>query len=268
MSRKGDSIVCACGFATATRSPLDLRPGRAGSRTLEMPVGRSVEGNLDALTFERPERTYSGPRAIRDSAELFSAAAPWLQRGHRLLDLGCGPRDQAAPAAHLGMRYVGVDFDSSRADILADAHAIPFEDGTFDAVLAYAVVEHLYNPFLALSEVCRVLRPGGVFFGAVSQGEPYHASFFHHTALGVASVFSAAGMRIERLWPSYDTLHSLATMGRYAKPIKFLIEVVHRVDRALPFLAPRAFFNFSPREKRWEALCRAASIGFVAIKQG
>jgi SAM-dependent methyltransferase len=136
----------------------------------------------------------------------------------------------------------------------------------FDAVLAYAVLEHLYTPALALREVTRVLRPEGIFFGTVSQGEPFHDSYFHHTAWAVMSSFAAAGLRVLRLWSSYDTLHSLATMGRYARVVKGLIEAVYRVDRSMPFLAPRVFFRSSKQEKQLEELYRAASLCFVAVK--
>jgi ubiquinone/menaquinone biosynthesis C-methylase UbiE len=212
--------------------------------------------------------TYAGPPALRDSAELFSAVEQDLKAGARLLDLGCGPRDQYVAADHYGLRYVGVDQQSAAADILADAHALPFQAGMFEAVLAYAVFEHLYNPFLAGAEVARVLSPGGVFFGAVSQGEPYHDSFFHHTALGLLTVLKASGLEPVRLWFSYDTLHALAVMGRYATAVRWLIEGVHRIHATLPFLAPRKHFRWSESEKQVDALHRAASICFVARKPG
>ena len=205
-------------------------------------------------------------QAIRDSREMFSAAQPWLRKGGRLFDLGCGPRDQAAPAAHYGLEYVGADFDSPAADLLADAHAIPFRAGTFDAVLAYAVLEHLYNPFLAISDIARILKRGGIFFGAVSQGEPFHDSYFHHTALGVLALFRSGGLRVVRFWPSYDTLHALSEMGRYSRVQQTLIETVYRIGEATPFLAPRKFFKWSDREKQVDELHRSAAVCFVAEK--
>jgi len=222
--------------------------------------------DLASIDLARPPLTYTGPAAIRDSRELFSSVESHLRNGARLLDLGCGPRDQAPPAAHYGMEYAGVDFDSPAADLLADGHTLPFRSATFDVVLAYAVVEHLYNPFLALSEVARVLKTGGVFFGAVSQGEPFHESYFHHTAYGVLAAFRPAGLNVRRLWPSYDTLHSLSGMGRYPKAQRLLIEAVYRIGRALPMLAPRKYFGWSVRDKQVDELHRAASICFVAEK--
>ncbi|HVR39052.1 MAG TPA: class I SAM-dependent methyltransferase [Thermoanaerobaculia bacterium] len=250
---------CACGFVVRDR---DLRPQNPPARALEFTLGFAPD--LDACRIERPRVTYSGPRALRDSSELFSAIEPQLRRGATLLDLGCGPRDQAAPAAHYGLQYVGADVASLDADLRIDAHAIPFRDATFDVVFSYAVLEHLANPFLAVHEIARVLKPGGVFVGTVSQGEPFHDSYFHHTAFGLLSVLAANGLHADQLWPSYDTLHALATMGRYPRVLRLLIELVHRAGRALPMLAPRKFFRWTPRERAVDELHRAASICFTA----
>ena len=43
-----------------------------------------------------------------------------------------------------------------------DAYALPFADGTFDAVVCVRVVHHLEHPGAVFAEFARVLRPGGV----------------------------------------------------------------------------------------------------------
>jgi SAM-dependent methyltransferase len=237
-------------------------------RSLRLPAVTSAPKDLDLISLTRPDVTYDGPKAVRDSAELFSAVAESLRRGQRLLDLGCGARDQAKVAEHYGLLYAGVDYSSRAADLLADAHALPFADASFDLVLSYAVFEHLHNPYMAAAEVARVLAADGIFFGVVSQGEPFHESYFHHTAYGVLALLTASGFVVERIWPSYDTLHALAAMGRYPRLIRVLIEILHRITRATPFLAPRAFFRASQFEKEREALYRTAGICFVARRLG
>jgi SAM-dependent methyltransferase len=259
--------ACACGFHLQDDGRRDFRPQQPQPRQSTIAIGSLAQNDLSEVLIERPKATYDGPRAERDSAELFSVAAPWLRSGARLLDLGCGPRDQAAPAAHAGVEYVGIDYSSAAADLLADGHAIPFRDATFDVVLSYAVLEHLYQPFLAVAEVARVLRSGGVFVGTVSQGEPFHDSYFHHTAFGVLAVFRAVGLHPLRLWPSHDTLHALATMGRYPRALRWAIEALHRVASAAPFLAPRKYLRWTPRERAVDELHRAASICFLAEKR-
>ena len=56
-----------------------------------------------------------------------------------------------------------------------------FAAASIDLVFSYAVFEHLHNPDLAAAEVARVLLPDGLFFGVVSQGEPFYKSYSHHT---------------------------------------------------------------------------------------
>lgn len=255
---------CTCGFVATAGTPLDLRPKKALRRTLDLPADTIARDDLAACNLDRPRVTYDGPPAIRDSSELFSAVVSHLHPQATLLDLGCGPRDQAPVAEHYDLRYAGIDYSSSAADLLADAHALPFSDSSFDLVFSYAVFEHLHNPYLAAAEVARVLVPGGIFFGTISQGEPFHDSYFHHTPFGVLALLRSAGFVTRRLWPSYDTLHALATMGRYPRLTRMLIEALHRFAAATPFLAPRAYFRSSAREKQLDALYRAASVCFVA----
>lgn len=163
-----------------------------------------------------------------------------LEPGARVLDLGCGPRDQAAPVQFLKFKYLGVDVEGEAADLLVDAHALPFADGSLDAVLSYAVLEHLRDPFVALSEISRVLRPGGIYVGTVSQGEPFHASYFHHTAWGVLALEQQSPqLVVERLWAAIDTLRSLARMGRYPRIIRRVLSLVDSLHRACPWLASR-----------------------------
>jgi len=57
--------------------------------------------------------------------------------------------------------YVSADLDPAGVDVQADITALPFEDGTFDAILCSHVLEHVDDDRSAMSELARVLRPGG-----------------------------------------------------------------------------------------------------------
>ena len=96
--------------------------------------------------------------------------------GRRVLDLGC--RDGALTRAYAeGNEVVGVDADK---EALAEAQKLgietrwadldeplPFEDETFDVVVAGELLEHLRDPGRVVTEARRVLRPGGTFVASV-----------------------------------------------------------------------------------------------------
>lgn len=105
---------------------------------------------------------------------------PHLRPGMRVLDCGSGPGSITADLASLVApgEVVGIDIserDVDRARALAaergvanvrfetgNVYELPFADGTVDAVYSNAVFDHLSRPLDALSEMYRVLKPGGV----------------------------------------------------------------------------------------------------------
>ena len=58
--------------------------------------------------------------------------------------------------------YTGVDMqEGPGVDKVADAHALPFEDGSFETVVSTEMIEHDPAFWLSLAEMRRVLKPGG-----------------------------------------------------------------------------------------------------------
>jgi hypothetical protein len=57
--------------------------------------------------------------------------------------------------------YLSIDLDSPLAMEKADITALPYADGSFDVILCNHVLEHIPDDHRAMSELCRVLRPGG-----------------------------------------------------------------------------------------------------------
>ncbi|HMJ68726.1 MAG TPA: class I SAM-dependent methyltransferase [Cyclobacteriaceae bacterium] len=60
-----------------------------------------------------------------------------------------------------GDGYITADIESPLAKVKMDIHQMPFEDNRFDAVLCNHVLEHVQDDIKAMSEIRRVLKPGG-----------------------------------------------------------------------------------------------------------
>lgn len=59
------------------------------------------------------------------------------------------------------LEYITGDLESPLAKIKMDIHEIPFEENTFDVVFCNHVLEHVNDDIKAMSEIRRVLKPGG-----------------------------------------------------------------------------------------------------------
>lgn len=105
---------------------------------------------------------------------------PYLRPGLRLLDLGSGPGQVSlhlAQAVAPGEMY-GVDMEPTQVELsrqlaaelgagnatfqVADAASLPFEDGFFDVVNCCDILAYVPDTSAVMSEVRRVLKPGGV----------------------------------------------------------------------------------------------------------
>lgn len=60
-----------------------------------------------------------------------------------------------------GDGYITADIESPLAKVKMDIHQMPFEDNRFDVVLCNHVLEHVQDDIKAMSEIRRVLKPGG-----------------------------------------------------------------------------------------------------------
>jgi SAM-dependent methyltransferase len=132
----------------------------------------------------------------------------------RVLDIGCGEGAlSAALPPRLRSRLVGLDASATMLGahpppvVQADAAALPFPAGVFDAAVAVNVLDHLADPTGPIGEAHRVLAPGGIFLAATasrhdspelaSVWRPPPSSFDAEDGPGlVASVF--AQVRVER----------------------------------------------------------------------
>jgi SAM-dependent methyltransferase len=92
--------------------------------------------------------------------------------GRRTLEVGCGEGRVARDLVQRGHQVVAVDMsptlvghaaevDPDGRYLVADAAALPFRDGSFDAVVAYNSLMDVDDMRAAVAEAARVLEPGG-----------------------------------------------------------------------------------------------------------
>ncbi|HEX7520927.1 MAG TPA: class I SAM-dependent methyltransferase [Acidimicrobiia bacterium] len=146
----------------------------------------------------------------------------------RLLDLGCGGGRHAFEAMRRGATVIALDYDAAELkDVWAvirgmldagqlphgyaggvvngDALRLPFPDNSFDHVIASEVLEHLWADDLAISELTRVLRPGGRMAVTVPTRWPERVCWaldhhYHDTPGGHIRIFRQADLetKLER----------------------------------------------------------------------
>lgn len=141
-------------------------------------TGDFIVGKLKPLSkqwFERIEE-------YRYEVEpfIFSLAQFSRHKGKKLLEVGVGAGTDHLQWARSGVDCFGVDlteesikttklrfslygFKSNLQKI--DAEILPFPDATFDIVYSWGVIHHSEKPEAIVSEIRRVLKPGGLFIG-------------------------------------------------------------------------------------------------------
>ncbi|MEK6272405.1 MAG: class I SAM-dependent methyltransferase [Actinomycetota bacterium] len=139
--------------------------------------------------------TMSGLIAAEHLARYWLAAD--LASGLDVLDAGCGVGYGAEMIARAGAsRVVGIDLSpeaiataSERVGEVADFQVgdvqdLPFDDGSFDLVVCFEVLEHLEDPEPTITALKAVLREGGLLIvsspnrGVYPPGNPYHLHEF------------------------------------------------------------------------------------------
>src|SRR5256885_3188649 len=108
--------------------------------------------------------------ALRDHVSFITKAAN--RNGLDLLDVGCGSGTLLGLLKQRGFRTMGVDFSAEAAQVAESENGVrvvvgslaraQFPDRSFDMVTLFHVMEHVSNPREVLSEVSRILKPGGI----------------------------------------------------------------------------------------------------------
>ncbi|MEN1929595.1 class I SAM-dependent methyltransferase [Luteimonas sp. MJ250] len=154
--------------------------------------------------------------ATYDFAEQYTA-------GKRVLDYGCGSGYGAARIARNAAHVTAVDVaqdavdyarsqhqaDNLRFDRIDPTRPLPFADASFDTVLSFQVFEHVQDTSGYLSEIRRVLTPGGRLVLVTPDRSTRLLPLQKPWNRWHLKEYDSAGLRrrVERYFPSVETLH-------------------------------------------------------------
>ncbi len=144
--------------------------------TNQSPAAPSAQDQFDEATSRKLEAVYLTPDVVAQRASIMALLK--LQGGENIIDIGCGPGLTTMALAEVTGKngsVLGVDIAEPMLSIarkrcaqlpnvdfaLTDVTALPYADHSFDVALATQVYEYVADVDRALSELARVLRPGG-----------------------------------------------------------------------------------------------------------
>ena len=160
----------------------------------------------------------------------------------KLLDVGCGSGEKRVVIPK-NAKYFGLDHANSKhaafhTDVLATAYDIPFKNGSFDTLFCTGVLEHLEEPYSAIEESYRVLRPGGYAIYTVPLFWHIHEEprdFYRYTSYALRYLFEKAGFHISTIDPlsgfwvtagsMFNYYMSLFARGPFRYAVRFLTSI-------------------------------------------
>ena len=218
-------------------------------------------------------------------ARYYEALLRNVQTGNRWLDIGCGRQIVPAFAASLDQQrevaartklLVGMDVDPAIHDhpllqerVMGWGDALPFADSSFDLITANMVMEHVKEPARILSEVRRVLRPGGRFL--------FHTPNFKYYLVFIASlipdsikhkiIWLLERRSEEDVFPTYYRLNTSSRVRSFAAQCGFEVQEIEVGGSLGSFraLGPIGFLEiFILKAFSWRPL-RDFSVTLIAV---
>jgi len=136
----------------------------------------------------------------------------------RLMDFGCGAKPYQSLFTKV-TEYIGVDYSGEghdhadeNIDVYYDGKTLPFADASFDSIFSSEVFEHIFTLPEILTELHRVLKPGGKMLATCPFAWEEHeipVDFARYTRFALQDMLQKAGFSIVMFDKSGHTLSAL-----------------------------------------------------------
>jgi len=133
--------------------------------------------------------------------------------------------------------------ENAPVDFLSDLHYIPLRDECVDSIITIAVLEHTQYPWVVISELARILKPGGTMVFCVPFIQPEHAiphDYYRYTIYGVKALLSYAGL----------TVKTQTRLSRYHRAIGWILNEKWKRNTGLQSYAQSFIVNQISRHQK------------------
>ncbi len=187
--------------------------------------------------------------------------------GGRVLDIGCGNGQILSAYRRLGWDTHGIEVSEDSAKvarqaghniIVGELPDIHLPDAYFDAVTMWDALEHIHNPAQVLTEISRILRPGGKVYLSVPNGKSWYwklfkdrwfmftapLHYFHYSRKSLLLLLQKSGFANIEISSPLGEVGLLYTVGILSANHKQMQSIVTSVPirvmlRLLDFVAPQ-----------------------------
>jgi len=161
-----------------------------------------------------------------------------------LLDAGCGDGGVARLLRDRVGEVTAIDVERSSewgeepglTFLVADAEALPFEEGSFDVVHSKDSLHHMHAPVRALAEYHRVLSPGGT--ALIVEANRYNPFFYPHMTLALGHEHFTRARFHALVRDVFPQARFGSFEAHYAPALNRVLRVQHVIEETLERIPP------------------------------
>jgi 2-polyprenyl-3-methyl-5-hydroxy-6-metoxy-1,4-benzoquinol methylase len=136
----------------------------------KIPTGTELDLHYSRYSYE--SEGYLSPLTIKSYNLLLDEFEPY-RKNNKILDVGCGRGWFLLEAQKRGWQVYGTEYSKAAINVCKEngirikegtLDMSFFEDGSFDVITSFEVIEHINNPNEELRHLYKFLRQGGLFY--------------------------------------------------------------------------------------------------------